>query len=52
VPLRKIVNPSGLGTTQPVGSNDTPEGRAANRRVEVRILVNRGIDDIPPATKP
>ena len=52
VPLRKIVNPSGLGTSQPVGSNDTPEGRAANRRVEVRILVNRGIDDIPPATKP
>jgi OOP family OmpA-OmpF porin len=52
VPLRKIVNPSGLGTTQPIGSNDTPEGRAANRRVEVRILVNRGMDNIPPANKP
>jgi outer membrane protein OmpA-like peptidoglycan-associated protein len=47
VPLRKIVNPSGLGTSQPVGNNDTAEGRAANRRVEVRILQNRGIDNIP-----
>lgn len=44
VPLRKIVNPSGLGTANPVGSNNTAEGRAMNRRVEVKILVNRGMN--------
>ncbi len=28
----------GYGTTQPVETNDTPEGRAANRRTEIEIL--------------
>ena len=45
VPLRKIVNPSGLGTANPVASNNTDAGRAMNRRVEIKILVNRGMNE-------
>jgi OOP family OmpA-OmpF porin len=43
VPVRRIPNPRGLGTARPVASNDTEEGRAQNRRVEVRVLVNKGL---------
>ncbi len=35
LPQRLIV--SGFGETRPVTTNDTPEGRAANRRVELQI---------------
>jgi outer membrane protein OmpA-like peptidoglycan-associated protein len=43
VPLRRILAPAGLGTSHSVAENSTPEGRKQNRRVEVKVLVNRGI---------
>jgi outer membrane protein OmpA-like peptidoglycan-associated protein len=43
VPVRHVVAPGAMGEYQPVASNETKEGRAENRRVEVKVLVNKGI---------
>jgi len=43
VPVRHIVAPGAMGEYGPAASNETPEGRAENRRVEVKVLVNKGI---------
>lgn len=43
IPLRRMVTPFGYGATKPVANNATPEGRRQNRRVEVKILVSKGI---------
>lgn len=43
VPIRRILNPTGFGTADAVASNATPDGRAMNRRAEIRVLVNRGL---------
>ncbi len=43
IPLRRIILPFGYGEAIPVADNTTREGRKQNRRVEVKILVNRGL---------
>jgi OOP family OmpA-OmpF porin len=43
VPIRHIVAPGAMGEYGPAASNETNAGRAENRRVEVKVLVNRGI---------
>jgi len=42
VPVRHIVAPGAMGEYG-MGSNETKEARAENRRVEVKVLVNKGI---------
>ncbi len=44
VPVKNIVAPGAMGETNPVGSNETLSGRSENRRVELRLLVNRGVN--------
>src|ERR1044071_9697336 len=48
IPLRRFVTPMGYGKTEAVADNTTAAGRSQNRRVEVKMIVNRGLNH--PAT--
>jgi outer membrane protein OmpA-like peptidoglycan-associated protein len=43
VPIRRIVVPYSGGIMSPVADNNTRAGREQNRRVEVRMLVSKGL---------
>jgi OmpA-OmpF porin, OOP family len=43
IPFHRMLAPGAMSTAQPAASNETASGRAQNRRVVVRILINRGI---------
>ena len=50
IPLRRFMTPMGYGKTEAVADNTTASGRAQNRRVEVKMMLNRGITSRPAAT--
>ena len=43
VPIRHIVAPGAMGEYGSAAPNETKAGRAENRRVEVKVLINKGI---------
>lgn len=43
IPLRRFITPMGYGKTEAVADNMTAAGRAQNRRVEVKMLISRGM---------
>jgi outer membrane protein OmpA-like peptidoglycan-associated protein len=44
VPMRRILAPAGYGATHAAAPNTDSLGRDINRRVDVKVLVNKGLD--------
>jgi len=44
IPLRRFVTPMGYGKTDAVADNTTSTGRSQNRRVDVKMIINRGMN--------
>jgi OmpA-OmpF porin, OOP family len=43
IPVRRFITPMGYGKADAIADNKTVAGRAQNRRVDVKILLNRGL---------
>jgi OmpA-OmpF porin, OOP family len=42
----RMLTPTGMAEADPLADNETPEGKAQNRRVAVNILVSKGLDGL------
>jgi outer membrane protein OmpA-like peptidoglycan-associated protein len=45
VPMRRVLIPAGRAATHPDAPNNDPQGRALNRRVDVKVIVNKGLSE-------
>ena len=45
VPMRRILVPAGYGASHPDATNNDQQGRALNRRVDVKVIVNKGLSE-------
>jgi outer membrane protein OmpA-like peptidoglycan-associated protein len=45
VPMWRILVPAGYGALHPAATNTDAQGRAENRRVDVTVLVNKGLSE-------
>ena len=52
IPVRRFVTPMAFGKADAVADNRTAEGRAQNRRVEVKMILNRGLTQQSSSTRP
>ncbi len=43
IPLRRILAPAGYGSTHPDAENTDPQGRELNQRVDVKLMINKGM---------
>jgi outer membrane protein OmpA-like peptidoglycan-associated protein len=43
IPMRRILAPAGFGSTHPDATNSDAQGRALDRRVDVKLIVNKGL---------
>jgi len=44
IPMRRLLAPAGYGATHPAASNTDSMGRSMNQRVDVKVLVNKGLN--------
>jgi len=45
IPMRRILMPVGYGSTHRLASNSNTDGRELNRRVDVKVLVNKSLEE-------
>jgi outer membrane protein OmpA-like peptidoglycan-associated protein len=43
IPMRRILASAGYGATHPDAENTDPQGRELNRRVDIKLMVNKGL---------